>query len=249
MGGTLWACGPGQTPSTVSDTDDGVSMYYRYSGFTELKGIILNATITFLTALSGKQIAKKLLIDEGIVTPETVENLEEAIVIANYRSRIDAAIPLLKSWLKTKADRPLEDPILKMFGGAGSLNPMSNLGRLLDQRSFIAEIMAEVPIDFNVVNPKNLEPEKLGCSRPASRRHGLAVHPMNPSSNVLLSNATRPRYEAAQGKINPSASKALHGITGTKNKTFQEEIKREGEGGNCVTCALTEEQAKRTRFK
>ncbi|KAJ7483368.1 hypothetical protein FB451DRAFT_1439283 [Mycena latifolia] len=164
MGGTLWACGPGQTPRDVSQTDDGVSMYYRYSGFTDFKGIILNATIAFLTALSGKQISKKLLIDEGVVTKEAVEDLDEAIVIANYRSRIDAAISLLKSWLNTKSGSPPEDPILKMFGGSGSrlnINPMSNLGRFLDQRAFIAEIMAEVPIDFNVVNPKNLDPEKL----------------------------------------------------------------------------------------
>ncbi|KAJ7468150.1 hypothetical protein FB451DRAFT_1369167 [Mycena latifolia] len=164
MGGTLWACGPGQTPRDISQTDDGVSMYYRYSGFIDFKGIILNATIAFLTALSGKQISKKLLIDEGVVTKEAVEELDEAIVIANYRSRIDAAISLLKSWLNTKSGSPPEDPILKMFGGSGSrlnINPMSNLGRLLDQRAFIAEIMAEVPIDFNVVNPKNLDPEKL----------------------------------------------------------------------------------------
>ncbi|KAJ7485644.1 hypothetical protein FB451DRAFT_1168883 [Mycena latifolia] len=164
MGGTLWACGPGQTPRDVSETDDGVSMYYRYSGFTDSKGIILNATIAFLTALSGKQISKKLLIDEGVVTKEAVEDLDEAIVIANYRSRIDAAISLLKCWLNTKSGPPPEDPILKGFGSSGSrlnINPMSNLGRLLDQRAFIAEIMAEVPIDFNVVNPKNLDPEKL----------------------------------------------------------------------------------------
>ena len=100
MGGTLRACGPGQTPGDVSETDDGVSMYYRYSGFTDFKGIVLNATIAFLTALSGKQISKKLLIDEGIATAEAVQDLDEAVVIANYRARIDAAIPLLKSWVR-----------------------------------------------------------------------------------------------------------------------------------------------------
>ncbi|KAJ7862079.1 hypothetical protein B0H13DRAFT_2567584 [Mycena leptocephala] len=165
MGGILWACGPGQTPGDDSQAEDGVSMYYRYSGFTDFKGIILNATIAFLTTLSGKQISKKLLIDEGIVTPEAVQDLDEIIVVTNYRSRIDAAIPLLKSWLNTKSGPPPENPFLKMFGGGvGSglnIDPMSNLGRLLDQRTFMAQIMAEIPIDFNVVNPKNLDPMKL----------------------------------------------------------------------------------------
>ncbi|KAF8169548.1 hypothetical protein K438DRAFT_2062052 [Mycena galopus ATCC 62051] len=162
MGGTLWACGPGQTPHDVSQADDGVSVYYRYSGFTDFKGVVLNATIAFLTALSGKQISKQLLRDEGIATPEALQDLHEAIVIANYRARIDAAIPLLKSWLNTKTNSPPQDPILKMFGGLGSrFGASSNLGRLLDQRALIAEIIAEIPIDFNVVNPKNLNVKKL----------------------------------------------------------------------------------------
>ena len=75
-------------------------MYYRYSGFTDFKGIILNATIAFLTALSGKQISKKLLVEEGVVEEEKIRDLDEAVVIANYRARIDAAIPLLKSWVR-----------------------------------------------------------------------------------------------------------------------------------------------------
>ncbi|KAF8187628.1 hypothetical protein K438DRAFT_1764789 [Mycena galopus ATCC 62051] len=55
-----------------------------------------------------------------------------------------------------------QGPILKMFGGLGSRSgASSNLGRLLDQRALIAEIIAEIPIDFNVVNPKNLNVKKL----------------------------------------------------------------------------------------
>ncbi|KAF8169545.1 hypothetical protein K438DRAFT_1774134 [Mycena galopus ATCC 62051] len=134
----------------------------RYSGFTDFKGIVLNATIAFLTALSGKQISKKLLMDEGLAPPEAVQDLDEAIVIANYRARIDAAIPLLKSWLNTKPNPPPQDPILKIFGALGSrFGASSNLGRLLDQRALIAEIMAETTIDFNVINPRNLDVEKL----------------------------------------------------------------------------------------
>ncbi|KAF8187677.1 hypothetical protein K438DRAFT_1972823 [Mycena galopus ATCC 62051] len=99
--------------------------------------------------------------DEEIATPEAVQDLDEAVVIANYRARIDA-IPLLKSWLNKKTNPPPQDPILKMFGGLGSqFDASSNLGRLLDQRALIAEIIAEIPIDFNVVNPKNLDVEKL----------------------------------------------------------------------------------------
>ncbi|KAF8187653.1 hypothetical protein K438DRAFT_1764811 [Mycena galopus ATCC 62051] len=134
----------------------------RYSGFTDFKGIVLNGAVAFLTALSGKQISKKLLMDGGIATPEAVQDPDEAVVIANYRARIDAAIPLLKSWLNTKSNPPPQDPILKMFGGLGSrFGASSNLGRLLDQRALIAEIMAEIPIDFNVINPRNLDVEKL----------------------------------------------------------------------------------------
>ncbi|KAJ6459406.1 hypothetical protein DFH09DRAFT_1383610 [Mycena vulgaris] len=119
-------------------------MYYRYSGFLEFKAIILNATIAFLIALSGKQISKKLLIDEGIITPEAVQDLDEGI-------------------LNTRSGPPPEDPILKMFGGGGGslINPMGNLGRLLDQRAFMAQMMAEFSIDFNAVNPKDLDPAKV----------------------------------------------------------------------------------------
>ncbi|KAF8187640.1 hypothetical protein K438DRAFT_1972779 [Mycena galopus ATCC 62051] len=150
MGGRLWACGPGQSPHDVSQANDGVSVYCSYSGFTDFKGVVLNATIAFLTALS-----------------EAVQDLDEAVVIANYRARIDAAIPLLKSW----------DPILKMFGGLGSqFGASSNLGRLLDQRALIAEIMAEIPIDFNVVNPRNLDVEKLKAPHTLAELRLAGIH-------------------------------------------------------------------------
>ncbi|KAF7355871.1 hypothetical protein MVEN_00915700 [Mycena venus] len=119
MDSTLWACGPSQTPRDIIELEDHVSIYYRYSGFTEFNGIILNATIAFLTALSGKQISKKLLTDEGIATLEAMEGVDEAVVIVNYRSRIDAAISLLKSWLNGKSGPRPDDPIFNMFGGIG----------------------------------------------------------------------------------------------------------------------------------
>ncbi|KAJ7215353.1 hypothetical protein GGX14DRAFT_562570 [Mycena pura] len=152
MGGTLWVCGPGQTPEDVSQTDGSVSVSYSYSGFIEFKGIILKATIALLTALSGKQISGKLLIDEGIVTQEAVQDLDEAVVNANYGSRIDAAIPLLKSWLNTKRSPSGQHPRVTKYGGV----PLSELSRLLGQRAAIAET-----IDFNVINPKGLDPKKL----------------------------------------------------------------------------------------
>ncbi|KAF8169570.1 hypothetical protein K438DRAFT_1774154 [Mycena galopus ATCC 62051] len=156
------ACGPGQTPHDVSQVDNRASVHCSYSGFTDFKGVVLNATIAFLTAPSGKQISKKQLMDEGIAPPEAVQDLDEAVVIANYRARIDTAIPLLRSWLNTKPNPPPQDPILKIFGGLGSqFDASSNLGRLLDQRALIAEIMAKIPIDFNVVNPRNLDAKEV----------------------------------------------------------------------------------------
>ncbi|KAJ6484878.1 hypothetical protein C8R45DRAFT_999555 [Mycena sanguinolenta] len=167
MGGTLWVCGPGQTTGDVSDTDDGVSMYYRYSGFTDFKGIALKATIAFLTALSGKQISKALLVEEEIVDLEKVEGLDEGVVIANYRARIGAAIALLKSlsWLNTKPKpgAPTEHPFLKLFNAPHltGVKPPPELVRVIDQQALLANFIADIPIDFNVVNPHNRDPKDL----------------------------------------------------------------------------------------
>ncbi|KAJ7193665.1 hypothetical protein GGX14DRAFT_477787 [Mycena pura] len=155
MGGTLWACGPGQTPSDIIEED------HR---FLEFRGILLKATIAFLTALSGKQISKNLLINEGIVTQEAVEGIDDAVVIVNYRSRIDAAISLLKSWLNTRSGPRPEEPILSFFGGIGSSSSFSShgpLGQLLAQQSALADFMAKVPIDYAALNPFDLEPEQV----------------------------------------------------------------------------------------
>ncbi|KAJ7745837.1 hypothetical protein DFH07DRAFT_977189 [Mycena maculata] len=173
MGGTLWACGPGQTIDDVFELDDPVSMYYRYSGFTDFKGIILKATIAFLIALSGKQISKKLLIDAGIITQEEVWDMDEAVVIANYCSRIDAAIPLLKSWLNTKRDPRPKGPIHNMFGGFGSC---SDFGQLLAQQSFLADFLADLPIDYDVINPGGLEPEQVAVPHTLTELRLAGIH-------------------------------------------------------------------------
>ncbi|KAF8175913.1 hypothetical protein K438DRAFT_1979421 [Mycena galopus ATCC 62051] len=96
MGGTLYACSPGDP----GGSDDLVHMIYSYTGFLEFKGIFLHATIAFLTALSAEQITKALLIEKGIIADAAVvEGVDESAIIANYRTRIDAAISLLQGWV------------------------------------------------------------------------------------------------------------------------------------------------------
>ncbi|KAJ6454397.1 hypothetical protein C8R45DRAFT_944652 [Mycena sanguinolenta] len=137
--------------------------YYRYSGFTDLKGIVLNATIAFLTALSGKQISTKLLVEKGIAEPKAVEGLDEGVVIVNYRARIGAAITLLKSW----PSAPPDNPLLKMLSASGHINPTTELGRLLHQRALIAEIMA---------NPQNRDPKTLAPPHTLTELRLGAIH-------------------------------------------------------------------------
>ncbi|KAJ7501142.1 hypothetical protein B0H11DRAFT_2189088 [Mycena galericulata] len=50
------------------------------SAFIDFKAIILNATIAFLTALSGKQISKKLLIDEEIIRTKSSQRTESPLL-------------------------------------------------------------------------------------------------------------------------------------------------------------------------
>jgi hypothetical protein len=100
MGGTLWACGPDYTRETHEEQAID-SVYYRYSGFIDVKAILVRAGIDFLTTLSAKQISNALLVEAGICTAESIEGMEHGVVIANYRARIDAAIPILRSWVRT----------------------------------------------------------------------------------------------------------------------------------------------------
>ncbi|KAJ6564532.1 hypothetical protein B0H19DRAFT_1258960 [Mycena capillaripes] len=155
MGGTIYAFGPNQT--FEDDYDDLVYVCYSYRGFTAFKGIVLRGAIAFLTALSGKEISKQKLIDEAIVLSEKVEAFEETIVIANYRARIDAAISLLKGWVRT----PKEDPssISSNFGpGPSSGNPrlgpgiLSFLATLEARREHpLAALLPDMPIQFDVI--------------------------------------------------------------------------------------------------
>ncbi|KAJ7679090.1 hypothetical protein DFH06DRAFT_1465279 [Mycena polygramma] len=142
MGGTLVACGPNQSTSDAWDSPDCAMVYYRYSGFTDFKVVVLQGTIDFLVALSGKQISKKLLVDEGIVTSEAVEGEEEVVVIANYRARIDAAISLLKSWQRV----PIPEP--------------SSMNSLFGYNA-IAAILASVPLAFDVIQASPAAPHTL----------------------------------------------------------------------------------------
>ncbi|KAJ7813957.1 hypothetical protein B0H14DRAFT_2604513 [Mycena olivaceomarginata] len=163
MGGSLLLCGPGQKPEDVDTNDESLCVYYRYSGFTDIKVIALRATIGFLTAVSAKQISKQLLVDEGLVAPEHVEGAEEAVVIANYRARIDTAIKLLKTWYRPDPPPPQRDPLLNMLGG---VKPTGKLAELIAQRSLIAELMAEIPFDYDKINPQNLSWEKSMAAPP-----------------------------------------------------------------------------------
>ncbi|KAJ6507853.1 hypothetical protein C8R47DRAFT_1099720 [Mycena vitilis] len=133
MGGTLVACEPNQSYGDALNSPDCDMAYYRYSGFTDFKVIVLQGTIDFLVALSGKQISKKLLVDEGIATSEAVDGEEEAVVIVNYRARIDAAISLLKSWQRV----PVRE--------SSSMHSLSGYGA-------IAAILASVPLALDVIN-------------------------------------------------------------------------------------------------
>ncbi|KAJ7922319.1 hypothetical protein B0H13DRAFT_1865896 [Mycena leptocephala] len=154
------ACGPGQTVEDLSESD---SDYTFAEGFVEFKHIILRGTIAFLTALSGKQISKKPIIDEEIVESVTVDGIEEAIVNANYRFRINAVNTLLQSWhaappFYEKLWQP-ELPFLEM-------------------QSFMVEILAELPIAVDVVNNETMPtaPHTLNELR-LSGIHALIIFP------------------------------------------------------------------------
>ncbi|KAJ7625885.1 hypothetical protein FB45DRAFT_922548 [Roridomyces roridus] len=123
MGGTLFACGPDYDPKTHNFDDESMYVAYRYSGFMDLKAILIRATIAFLTALSSKQISKELLVKEGVADPEAVEGVDEAVLIVNYRSRIDKAIALVQGWLQTPGPPPETHPLANLFASLGRKRP------------------------------------------------------------------------------------------------------------------------------
>ncbi|KAJ7625901.1 hypothetical protein FB45DRAFT_1060508 [Roridomyces roridus] len=105
MGGTIFACGPDYDPEN-HDFDHLVHTSYRYGGFLDFKAVLIRATIAFLTALSSKQISKELLVNEGVTDTEAVKGVDEAVFIANCRTRIDKAIAQLQGWLRNPGVPP-----------------------------------------------------------------------------------------------------------------------------------------------
>ncbi|KAJ7486847.1 hypothetical protein FB451DRAFT_1228165 [Mycena latifolia] len=76
---------------------DGTTYHYPFFGY--FKGVLVRAAIAHLNAVSG-ELSKKVLVTEGIVSPLIVEVTPEAVVVEDYRPRIDAAIALLQGWLR-----------------------------------------------------------------------------------------------------------------------------------------------------
>ncbi|KAJ7200516.1 hypothetical protein GGX14DRAFT_659720 [Mycena pura] len=132
MGGTVYVLGPGQTHKDIRDPD--LNVWVSWLSFLEFRAIVLRATIAFLEAVSAKQISKAMLVEEGLAAPEDVEGVDEALIVVNYRARIDAAISLLKTWVHTR-----QTPIPQ--GGNWILN-------------------YECPIDLDKVNPTHVAAEK-----------------------------------------------------------------------------------------
>ncbi|KAJ7192236.1 hypothetical protein GGX14DRAFT_480286 [Mycena pura] len=108
MGGSVYVLGPGQTREEISDPH--LDVWTSWHVFMNFSAVVLRATIAFLETVSAKQISKKILVEEGLAAPEDVEGVDEALIVANYRARIDAAISLLKTWVLTQ-QTPLDSPI------------------------------------------------------------------------------------------------------------------------------------------
>ncbi|KAJ7728545.1 hypothetical protein B0H16DRAFT_1777689 [Mycena metata] len=133
-------------------------MYFRYSGFTDFKCILLRATIAFLTNLSKKQISKQVLLDEGVALAAEVEGVDEGIFITNYRARITEAIKLLQSWMRAPG---VKGPSAQdLFGILPPRPPPEMLG-MLDRADFIAQMMGEIPILFDKVEAHATPPHTL----------------------------------------------------------------------------------------
>ncbi|KAJ7445915.1 hypothetical protein FB451DRAFT_1568023 [Mycena latifolia] len=164
MRGTIWACGP----DSDSDHDYIGWASYSYHGFTEFKAILVRATIAFLTALSAKHISKALLIQEGITTPESVEGIDEAVIIANYRARIDAAIPLLRSWTRTpSASAPTRQEMLE---NPAFRNPQALLLALMSQQPIAFDKLDALPMAPHTLVELNLAGIHAFCKFPDANR-------------------------------------------------------------------------------
>ncbi|KAJ7649599.1 hypothetical protein B0H17DRAFT_1270739 [Mycena rosella] len=152
MGGTLFALSPSQSP----DDKDVVYVPYSYRGFEEIKVVLLHATIAYLTALSGKEISKALLIEEGILTLDSVEGIEEQVVIVNCRTRIDAAIPIVQSWLRTPGPELTDEDAFAKFLG---LRPGTTL------QPWQKQLIATPTISNKVALLGEIEKLRIDCAK------------------------------------------------------------------------------------
>ncbi|KAJ7625874.1 hypothetical protein FB45DRAFT_1005161 [Roridomyces roridus] len=113
MGGTLVACGPDYDRDRESEDFDFDDLQLQRP--QKFKTVLIRATIAYLTALSSKQISKELLVKEGVAAAEAVEGVDEAVVIANYRSRIDKGITQVKGWLRPPGPPPEPHPLAHLL--------------------------------------------------------------------------------------------------------------------------------------
>ncbi|KAJ7208599.1 hypothetical protein GGX14DRAFT_633436 [Mycena pura] len=193
MGGTAFVCGPGENPQDIDDWDwdSRVHVDYRYSGFTAFKVVVLRATIAFLTAVSAKQISKKMLLETGLAAPEDVEGVDEVVVVANYRARVDSALSLLQTWYRTKPPtRPKASFLDFMFRGDTRFAPAAaQMDKHFETQRMITEIMDAIPIDFKKINPDDLEPEDVETPRALTELHLTGIHTLIlfPDSNGTVS--------------------------------------------------------------
>jgi hypothetical protein len=87
----------------VKDTEiDDEIFGCRYGGLEDLKGIFIRAAIAYLNDLSSKNISSKVLVNEGIIDERDTTDVDEVVIITNYRLRIDSALRLLQSWCREK---------------------------------------------------------------------------------------------------------------------------------------------------
>ncbi|KAJ7727997.1 hypothetical protein DFH07DRAFT_945807 [Mycena maculata] len=166
MSGTIWACRPDEHLDSDNFYSDKALGYcdYRYSGFLDAKGIFLHASIAFLTALSAEQITKAFLVEKGVVEADAVEGIDDAVVIPDYRSRIDAAIPLLQSWITMKPAAPaeiFENPLFQA---------LPQVGNLLFKERMKAKVETDSPIDLKLLD------SLVSCPRSLNELNLSGIH-------------------------------------------------------------------------
>ncbi|KAJ7625869.1 hypothetical protein FB45DRAFT_1084534 [Roridomyces roridus] len=117
MGGTLFACGPDYDRDRESedfDFDDLVSSYYRGNNFSDVKTVLIRQSSVPRSHTS--QIPHCPFVEANLERlAEAVEGADEAVVIANYRSRIDKGITQVKGWLRPPGSPPEPHPLAHLL--------------------------------------------------------------------------------------------------------------------------------------